>query len=112
MRCRSVPWTRLGRFWRYTRIVRVYVAVILALFLVTIACTDPLYCADGCDRGGTAATHTTPTGADCPSCLSAIVPHLDTPIVRRENATQVREAVASEPVSAFLTAVDHPPRLT
>ena len=92
--------------------MRVCVASILAFFMVTIACVDPLYCSDGCDRGGMAATHTTATGGDCPSCLSAVVPHPDTPIVRRENATQMGDAVTCAPLAAFLADVDHPPRLT
>lgn len=96
----------------YTGSVRVVVASVLVFLLATIACVDPLCCSDGCDRGGMAATHSTQTGADCPTCLSAVVPHHDAPIVCTEFVTQVREPIAAAPISPFRTDVDHPPRLS
>jgi hypothetical protein len=96
---------------RYTCRVRVYVASILAFFLVTIACADPLCCADGCDRGGMAATQAAQTGADCPTCLSALVPRHAPPIVRSEISTEMGEMTVSPLISPFLADVDHPPRL-
>jgi hypothetical protein len=91
--------------------VRFSVASILALFIVTLACVDPLCCSDGCERGGLTATHSTQMGADCPLCLSAVVPHHDAPIVRAETVTQIRDLSAPAPISSFGTDVDHPPRL-
>ena len=82
----------------------------LALFILTIACADPLWCADGCERGDMAATHSTQTGADCPTCLSAVVPR-DPPIAPVETVTQVHERRAPAPISIFRPDVDHPPRL-
>jgi hypothetical protein len=95
----------------YTRSVRVHVAAVLAFFILTIACADPLCCSDGCERGGFAATHSTQTGADCPTCLAAVVPHYQAPITRAEIATQLFEVAASAAISTFQTDVDHPPRL-
>jgi hypothetical protein len=90
--------------------VRRYVASILALFIVTIACSDPLCCSDGCDRGGVTATHSTQTGADCPICLSAVISHHDAAIARTDFVTQMREPIEAGPISPFRTDVDHPPR--
>ena len=92
--------------------MRLYVAPILALFILTIACADPLFCADGCDRDGVTTTDTTQTGANCPTCLSSVEPQHDAPIVGTELVTQVPEQIATTPVSPFRTDVDHPPRLT
>jgi len=94
----------------YTRQVRVVVASFLLFLLVTIACVDPLYCSDGCDQGGMAATHSTQTGGDCPTCLSAVVARRDAPIVRTETVTQICHLSAPAPISLFRTDVDYPPR--
>jgi hypothetical protein len=91
--------------------VRVHVAAVLAFFILTIACADPLCCSDGCERAGMAATHSTQTGADCPSCLAAVVPRHRAPITRAEITIQLFEVVASAAISTFRTDVDHPPRL-
>jgi hypothetical protein len=91
--------------------VRVHVAAVLAFFILTIACADPLCCSDGCERGGITATHSTQIGTDCPTCLAAVVPHEHTLVTRAEITTQLCEVVASAPISAFRTDVDHPPRL-
>jgi hypothetical protein len=96
---------------RYTRSMRVVVASVLLFLLATIACVDPLCCSDGCDRGGLATTHSTQTGANCPTCLSAVVPHHEPPIMRTELVAQVREPIAAAAISPFRTDVDHPPRL-
>jgi hypothetical protein len=96
--------------WPYTWSVRVHVAALLAFFILTIACADPLCCSDGCEKGGMAATHSSQTGADCPSCLAAVVAH-HTPIIRAEIATQLGEVATFTAISAFRTDVDHPPRL-
>ena len=85
---------------------------LLAQIALIIACADPLCCSDGCERGGMAATHSTQTGADCPTCLSAVVPRHDAPLVRVETVTQMRDLSAPAPISLFRTDVDHPPRLT
>ena len=95
----------------YTDDVRVSVTWVLAAFLSIIACADPLCCSDGCDRGGMTPTHSTQTGADCPTCLSAVVPPYDAPIVRLQALTRARELRALGPTSLFRTDVDHPPRL-
>jgi hypothetical protein len=87
------------------------VASLLVAFLVTIACADPLCCSDGCERGGMATTHSAQTGADCPTCLSAVVPHKAVPIVRTETVTQITEGIAAPPTSIVPAGVDHPPRL-
>src|SRR4051812_11792629 len=68
----------------YTRDVRVRLATILALFILTIACVDPLYCADGCERGNIATTHSAQSGADCPTCLSALLPRQSAALARVE----------------------------
>jgi hypothetical protein len=90
--------------------VRFYVASILALFILTLACVDPLCCSDGCERSGMTAAQATQTGADCPLCLSAVVPNPDAPIVRVETVTQRRDLSVPAPISSFRTDVDHPPR--
>jgi hypothetical protein len=91
--------------------VRVHVAAILALFILTIACADPLCCADGCDRGGMTATNAAQSGADCPTCLSALVPLATQPIVRADAAIALPEALVSPLIAPFEADVDHPPRL-
>jgi hypothetical protein len=91
--------------------VRVHVASILALFILTIACADPLCCADGCDRGGMAATQTAQTGGDCPTCLSALMPRQTPVVVLPDIAVEIREMTALPLMSPFLAAVEHPPRL-
>ena len=92
--------------------MRVFVASILAFLLVTIACSDPWYCADGCDRGGMAATQTAQTGGDCPTCLSALMPRQTPVVVRPDIAVEIREMTASPLMSPFLAVVDHPPRFS
>jgi hypothetical protein len=90
--------------------MRVVMALVLVFLLATIACVDPLCCSDGCDQGGLAGTQTQ-TGANCPTCLSAVVPHHEPLIERTELVAQVREPIAAAPISPFRTDVDHPPRL-
>jgi hypothetical protein len=87
------------------------VGAILVCLLATIACVDPMCCSDGCDRDSMAATHSTQAGADCPTCLSAVVPRHDPPIVRVEIVTQIRDLSAPAPIWLFRPDVDHPPRL-
>jgi hypothetical protein len=87
------------------------VGAILVCLLTAIACVDPMCCSDGCDRGGLAATHATQAGADCPTCLSAVVPRHEPPIVRAETVTQIRDLSSPAPISLFRPDVDHPPRL-
>ena len=91
--------------------VRLVVTSALVFLLATIACVDPPCCSDGCERGGMAATPSTQTGADCPTCLSAVVPRHDAPIVRVEPVTPMRDQIAPVPISVFRTDVDHPSRL-
>ena len=98
-------------FWRYTCAVRVSVASVLAFLLLTIACADPLCCADGCDRGGMELAHSAPSGADCPTCLSALVAHRHPPITRTDAAIDALEPTTSPLIAPFRTDVDHPPRL-
>jgi len=91
--------------------VRACVASLLALFLLTIACTDPLYCADGCDRGGITFTHSTQSGTDCPTCLSAVVPQYEPPTTPVEAVTPMCEQPPPGPLTRLPAKVDHPPRL-
>jgi len=91
--------------------VRFFVASILALLILTLACVDPLCCSDGCERGGMTATQSTPSGADCPTCLSAVLPVHGVPVVRVETVTRMRDRVAPAPILPFQTDVEHPPRL-
>jgi hypothetical protein len=91
--------------------VRVHVASILALFILTIACVDPLCCADGCERGGMAATQTAQTGGDCPTCLSALMPRQTQVVGRLDITVEIRDITALSLMSPFLAAVEHPPRL-
>ena len=91
--------------------MRVHVASILALFILTIACADSLCCADGCDRGGMAAPNAAQNGADCPTCLSALVPRDIQPILRADAAIELPDALVSPLIAPFETDVDHPPRL-
>jgi len=87
------------------------IAAVLVCLLTTIACIDPLCCADGCDRGSLAAAHSTEAGSDCPTCLSAVVPDHDPQIVRVETVTQIQDLRVPAPISLFRQDVDHPPRL-
>ena len=96
---------------RYTSAVRVSVASILVFLLVTIACVDPLCCSDGCDRGGMAATTAAQPVANCPTCLSAIVPS-QTPIVVSTDLAIGLPDIGVAPDVSLLADVDHPPRLS
>ena len=82
----------------------------LALFLLTIACADPLCCADGCERGNMATTRATQPGADCPTCLSVIAPRQHALLGHQENSIQLPEIADGSPISTFRKSVDHPPR--
>lgn len=58
-----------------------------------------------------AATHPAQASVDCPTCLSALVPHQDVPAACVGTVTQVCEQCAPAPSFAFQSDVDHPPRL-
>jgi hypothetical protein len=90
--------------------VRAPIASVLALLILLIATADPLCCADGCEQGSLAATHSTQTGADCPTCLSAVLPLERARPGRPEAATQLTPIAQCWLLSTFQTDLDHPPR--
>jgi hypothetical protein len=90
--------------------VRLAVASALIVFLGSIACLDPLFCSDGCDQRGLATTQSTPTNADCPTCLSAMVPRPITDLVRLDVAGRICEPDAPARLTDVHADLDHPPR--
>jgi hypothetical protein len=87
------------------------VASALVVFLGTIACIDPLFCSDGCDKRGLTATQSTATSADCPTCLSAVVVSRPiTDLVPLAIAGRICAPGAPAPVADVHADVDHPPR--
>jgi hypothetical protein len=90
--------------------VRLVIGSVLIVLLGSIACIDPLFCSDGCDQRGLATTQSTPTSADCPTCLSAMVSRPIIDLVRVHIVGRVCAPDSPAPPTDVHVDVDHPPR--
>ena len=97
---------------RYTRTVMRTIAVILALIFTAIASTDPLYCSDGCTRGGLALTQHAQTGSDCPICQPGAVAISPSRLVASTAVVSAPLSPEQAVIDSFPSTIEHPPRRT